>query len=368
MRKNAYQSILIVIVGIFVLLMWCSCKQETETDSLGKGYALAIGLNQVNPEDYAGWSGDLTGCEPDARDMKSIATEQGFIVETLLTAQATREAVLDRIHAYAGSLQNGDLLVVSYSGHGGQIPDQNGDEDDDGLDETWCLYNGELLDDELFEAWTKFRDGVRILVFSDSCHSGTVLKMKRSDWDNRPQIERFDNDWKLLSVPQKLKRTRIMSFLEQNTELRSRIKSLPALKKPIEKREPTDPDVEVELFFSRSMPPLIMMMTYEQNKQFYIDIGMRAPKEDPNKVKASMILISGCEDNQTSADLGFNGLFTWKLKQVWDNGNFSGNHREFHETIKEQVLQMNEEQSPNFFTPRNPDELFAKQRPYSADK
>jgi hypothetical protein len=39
--------------------------------------------------------------------------------------------------------------LLTYSGHGSQIPDVSQDEVDH-YDETWCLYDGQLLDDELF--------------------------------------------------------------------------------------------------------------------------------------------------------------------------------------------------------------------------
>jgi len=42
------------------------------------------------------------------------------------------------------------------------------------MDETWVLYDRQLVDDELYKIWSKFKPGVRILVLSDSCHSGTV--------------------------------------------------------------------------------------------------------------------------------------------------------------------------------------------------
>ena len=37
---------------------------------------------------------------------------------------------------------------MTYSGHGGQIEDVSGEEEDK-KDETWCLYDGELIDDEV---------------------------------------------------------------------------------------------------------------------------------------------------------------------------------------------------------------------------
>jgi hypothetical protein len=67
----------------------------------------------------------------------------------LLTKESTRKNVLAFVRAASGALQSGDLPFVSYSGHGSQITDVSGEEDDK-LDETWCLYDGELIDDEVF--------------------------------------------------------------------------------------------------------------------------------------------------------------------------------------------------------------------------
>ncbi|MDP9071378.1 MAG: caspase family protein, partial [Actinomycetota bacterium] len=36
-----------------------------------RGMSLHIGLNRVDPDGYNGWSGDLAGCENDARDMRA---------------------------------------------------------------------------------------------------------------------------------------------------------------------------------------------------------------------------------------------------------------------------------------------------------
>jgi hypothetical protein len=331
-----------------------------------RGFALAIGLNGVDPVHYAGWSGELSGCEPDALDMKKIASDQGFSVETLLTAQATRDAVINKLKDLSGKLKSGDLLVVSYSGHGGQIPDQNGDETVDGLDETWCLYDGELLDDELYGAWANFPAGVRILVFSDSCHSGTVLKMIRSDWDNPAKMEKHKEDWERAKLLPALNRVKVRSLLETDKELKLRIRAA-GLKRPAEKAQPAETEPEMEVFVSRSLPPMVQMAVFSQNRAFYEGIGKAAPAENSGSVKASVVLISGCEDSQTSADIGFNGLFTLKLKQVWNNGQFSGNHTQFHEAIKAAVLQMNSEQSPNLFTigPDSEIQAFLGQRPYA---
>ena len=43
-----------------------------------KAMSLHIGLNAVNPTDYAGWSGPLSACEFDANDMAAIARSSGM--------------------------------------------------------------------------------------------------------------------------------------------------------------------------------------------------------------------------------------------------------------------------------------------------
>jgi metacaspase-1 len=111
------------------------------------GSALTIGLNSVDPAHYGGWSGKLIACEADAEDMANIAASKGFAVNTILTKEATRERIADEISNAADALGAGDFFMLSYSGHGGQLPDFN-EEEVDAQDDTWCLYDGELVDDE----------------------------------------------------------------------------------------------------------------------------------------------------------------------------------------------------------------------------
>src|SRR5690606_24823132 len=77
----------------------------------------------------------------------------------------------------------GDRLVFHFSGHGSQIADVDGDEDD-GADELLCLHAMDwndpktyLLDDEINE-WTKqIPAGVAVTFLLDCCHSGTGTRM-----------------------------------------------------------------------------------------------------------------------------------------------------------------------------------------------
>ena len=137
--------------------------------------SLHIGLNTVDPKHYQGWDGALQGCENDARDMEAIAKAAGFDATMLLTKGVTADAAIAAISAAAEKVEPGDLFLLTYSGHGSQVPDKNGDEPDQ-RDETWVLYDRQLVDDELFALWAKFEPGVRIFVLSDSCHSGSAVR------------------------------------------------------------------------------------------------------------------------------------------------------------------------------------------------
>jgi hypothetical protein len=231
---------------------------------MAKGIALTTGLNSVDPAHYGGWSGDLIACEADAQDMAQIAQSKGFEVKTLLTRQVTRKSLVEAVTKAAGALKSGDIFMLSYSGHGGQLPDRNSDEPD-GQDETWCLYDGEFVDDELYSLLGKLERGVRILVFSDSCHSGTVTREAF-----------FRTAGKLVGLNETPSGTRY-----------------------------------------RFMPPEVALRTYRQNKSYYDPILENSElKEARDTVKASVILISGCQDNQLSADGSFNGLALLLLEWV----------------------------------------------------
>lgn len=148
--------------------------------------ALLVGLTSVDTQAYGGWDG-RSGCEGselDVINLTNILRPLNYQIQTLITLQATKQAVLNKLYYAAQQCQTGDTFVFYYSGHGGQRPDiesANQDETDDGQDETLVLYDGELIDDELNKAWYKFRAGVRIVMLSDSCNSGTNYRMSKRD-------------------------------------------------------------------------------------------------------------------------------------------------------------------------------------------
>lgn len=141
-----------------------------------KGISLHIGLNRVDPTQYIdragnGWEGRLEWCEKDAEDLARLAQAQGFRPTILRTAQATGDSILRHITDAAAAATQGDVVLVTFSGHGGRREDKSGDERDQ-FDETWVAYDRQVLDDELYGLYDDFAAGVRLIILSDSCFSG----------------------------------------------------------------------------------------------------------------------------------------------------------------------------------------------------
>ncbi len=286
-----------------------------------KASSLHIGLNSVNPGAYSGWDGPLAACEFDANDMAMLARSQQMKASILLTKRATRSNVLAAIRRAARSTRPGDLFFMTYSGHGGQVRDVDGDEID-GQDETWCLYDGQLIDDELYFELSRFAAGTRLLVLSDSCHSGTVTR----------------------DVP-----------------------------------PPPPPGMRPKL-----MPPAVARRVYNEHQAFYDKLQLEACEAaakayvDPDtalaqvgaaghasavvgKFNPAVLLISGCQDNQTSMDGDFNGAFTEQVLKVWNRGAFEGDYESFHKRVR---AALPASQSPNLFALGGA-AAFLKQKPFS---
>ena len=145
-----------------------------------KKLALCIGINN-----YPGTNMDLKGCVNDAGDWSKLLSTRGFKVNQLLDAQATKQAMVDRFRNVIAEAASGDLIVITFSGHGTFELDLNGDELK-GLDQALCPYDLQtggqaLTDDEIHALFKARKSGVRIILISDSCHSGSVNRNVRAD-------------------------------------------------------------------------------------------------------------------------------------------------------------------------------------------
>lgn len=272
---------------------------------MNNAVSLHIGLNRIDRNTY-GTDGILSGCHNDAKSMQSIASSLGYKTQTLLDEDATAGKVVKAISDAAKLLTSGDIFMLSYAGHGSQVKDITSDEDD-GMDETWVLYDRMLIDDELYALWSQFKAGVRIVVVSDSCHSGTVV---------RELYERLIQG-------------------DGGCNGHSRL---------------FDPEIAQEIFDR-------MSSCYEP-----IKYGMRG--DQVGNVSANIILLSGCQDNQLSGDGVNNGLYTSKLIDVWAGGAFAGTYNDFVSAIRKK---MPFSQTPSLYEIGGKDELFLSQKPFSIE-
>ena len=153
----------------------------------GKRRAMIIGIN------YVGQQGQLKACHNDAENIKDyLINAQGFREEEMLVLKddgkhmmPTKQNIMDGFVRLTQYSQPGDVVFVSFSGHGGRVADQNGDEDD-GYDESLIPVdfreNGQIVDDDILDIFVKkMKGGVFCVVVMDCCHSGECIMFTKVD-------------------------------------------------------------------------------------------------------------------------------------------------------------------------------------------
>ncbi|KAI1609183.1 metacaspase casa [Exophiala viscosa] len=151
----------------------------------GKRKALLIGIN------YFGQRGQLRGCINDVKNMSTYLNQNfGYAREDMVIltddqqnpmSQPTKANILRAMHWLVKDAKPNDSLFFHYSGHGGQTPDLDGDEED-GYDEVIYPVDfrtaGHIVDDEMHRIMVQsLPPGVRLTAIFDSCHSGSALDL-----------------------------------------------------------------------------------------------------------------------------------------------------------------------------------------------
>jgi metacaspase-1 len=142
--------------------------------------AVCIGINN-----YPGIFNDLKGCVNDAKDWSALLQGLGFETSLMLDSQATRTNVKAALQGLVDATHAGDVAVFTYSGHGTQVSDRSDDEGDR-YDEAICLYDGNVIDDDLRTILKGIRPHATLVIISDSCFSGSVTRIAPE-----PAIPRF---------------------------------------------------------------------------------------------------------------------------------------------------------------------------------
>jgi uncharacterized caspase-like protein len=244
--------------------------------------AVLIGINR-----YRIPGADLRGCVNDVKNMQSVLTRsygfKGGDITVLTDFAATKKGIESAIRKLVQGGRKGDVLLVHFSGHGSNVPDNDGDEADD-RDEILCPtdldWKNPMRDDWLRKTFDSMRAGVSLTVITDCCHSGTITRAVQPP--DAPSIERYlPSPWDLVAT-------------ESGRSLRGTVKT--------------------ELRKSK-----------------------RTSRKQRDIVEADLpeVLITGCRADQTSADAmiggSFNGALTYNLVAAIGDAQGELSYRQLHD-------------------------------------
>jgi hypothetical protein len=259
--------------------------------------AVLIGINK-----YQVPGADLQGCVNDVKNLSGVLTTYyGFAdkdIATLTDAQATKKGMERAIKKLIAKAKKGDVLLLHYSGHGSNVPDDNGDEADH-RDEILCPtdldWKNPFRDDWLRKALGKLRREVNLTVIMDCCHSGTITRVMNPF--DAPRRQRY------LPCPLDLMAT------ESGRKLRGTLRG-------------------------------------------QLGKAPRGRKRKKDIVHADIqeLLITGCRDTQTSADAyisgSYNGALTYYLVESIKEAEGKLTYRELHQRTAAKLKQEDFDQIP----------------------
>ena len=177
-------------------LMLCAIALSGINAANARTHAVLIGASTYKnlPPDKS-----LRAPANDVRRMKAALIALGVRADDIATyadgvegskADPTASVIAEVLDALPGRIGAGDNIVIYLSGHGTQIPDDNGDEDD-GFDEAFLPVDAVppppgavrfdmtnvIRDDRIGELIDALRaKGAHVWLVVDSCHSGTISR------------------------------------------------------------------------------------------------------------------------------------------------------------------------------------------------
>ena len=160
-------------------------EPQPEPEPAPEVYALLVGVGDYDKDYLDLQTRDGVLCLEVSRNTLTMVKNAigGFFdhVKVIHDEESTRSGILSTIHSFLGQAGPDDTVYFHYCGHGSSTDDLDGDETD-GYDETLVPYNAyhdedgvwhnEIIDDEIFEAFSNLDAKWAILVF-ESCHSGS---------------------------------------------------------------------------------------------------------------------------------------------------------------------------------------------------
>lgn len=309
------------------------------------GIGIHVGVDRVDPAHY-GSEMPLPSCGNDARAMQVISQGLGYDAAILLDEEATTAAFYGLMQHAANNLIAGDALFISISSHGSQLANDSVDIEEDALDETTCFYDRMLLDDEINALLRNLREGVRVHIVFDSCHSGTAFKAILAEEDAAAE---HTKEIKGTLVNTSVRDLQAGEGVTKDDVTPIASKSLgkaldgeaPEL---LDAEETTSGDDEVaELFgdlFALSTTGDAKFIGGEQiladNKQLYDAVKLVATKDGGvcEPLPCTVTVLSACADHQTTPAGNPLSLFTYNVTTKWASGSFVGSYDDMHRALR----------------------------------
>jgi hypothetical protein len=253
--------------------------------------ALIVGVNR-----YAQPGGNLKGCVNDALMMGEIAASSyGFDrdhIRLLTDERATTRNIRERLAWLTDDVPPGSVLLFHFSGHGSQIRDRSGDELDDHLDELICPHDMDwddpLTDDEIARYVAKVDPSVNLTIVLDCCHSGSGTR----DFFVEPSARPAPKGRYLAPPP------------DIGFRFAARV------------------ELEVDAAAERTV----------NLRGKRLPIGRPTLREQAQRISQHAFVISGCKDDQTSADAwidnDYHGALTYSLSHSLTAARFSRGYKD----------------------------------------
>lgn len=252
--------------------------------------------------------------------MACLAENAGYdSIHVLRGAAATQQAVEGALLRASEALGAGDILLVTFSGHGSREDDKDCD-DRCGRDHAWCLAEGLVLDDWLVECWQRFQPGVRIVVVSDSCYGGGMNRdgdeaaahAARPAWNGPP--------------PPRVGAPAAPVYRDGGRAPVYRDGSAPRYRS----------GGGTSVAAAPAAGPCV------------------APARDTYGIRASVLLLASAGEDQQARE----GLFSRHLLDLWDEGTFRGTYCDLYRSLQDRVMTFRRSQEPQLLMLGEPDPAF----------
>ncbi len=170
-----------LLIGACLLAFMSEASAKLASPSGGAVHALVVGI-----DDYKHVN-KLHGAVNDAKDI-DLALQRGGVEDRqlLLDAEASRERFLQSLETLHARAAKGDLVILTFAGHGMKAPERIANSKEDHSDELILFADFDpdaansrdrVFGYEIFEHLKRFDEsGVPVLYLADSCYGGGMTK------------------------------------------------------------------------------------------------------------------------------------------------------------------------------------------------